>query len=103
MNIARYDRAAASAVLVRAIDTFRETGTDTARQAFISMALAIIDPARLLSLVESLPEEPTVERTLPKNFARLLAAEILAKQGEERWKAARGHGVSLWTPEGSDF
>ena len=57
----------------------------------------------MVSLVESLPEEPTLERTLPKNSARLLAAEILAKQGEERWKLTRGRAVSLWTPEGSDL
>jgi Carboxypeptidase regulatory-like domain len=103
MNLARYDRTAARAVLARAIDSYRTTGADTARQGFVAMALAVIDPVRVVSLVESLPEEPSLERTLPKNFARLLAAELLAKPGEERWKATRGHGVSLWTPEGSDL
>jgi hypothetical protein len=103
MNIARYDRGAAAAVLARAIDSYRETDTDTAKQGMVSMALALIDPARLVGLIESLPEEPTVERTLPKNFARLLAAEVLGKQGEERWKSTRERAVSLWTPEGSDL
>jgi hypothetical protein len=69
----------------------------------ISIALALVDPARLVPLIESLPEEPTLERTLPKNFARMLTSEVLAKQGEERWKSTRGWGVSLWTPEGSDL
>jgi hypothetical protein len=103
MNIARYDRSAAKAVLARAIDTYRNIGADTFRQGFVAVALAVIDPARVISLVESLPDEPSLERTLPKNIARLLASEILAKSGKERWKATRGHAVSLWTPERSDL
>jgi hypothetical protein len=103
MNIARYDRGAAAALLTRSINSYRKTDTDTARQGFVAMALALIDPARVVSLVESLPDEPSLERELPKNFARLLLAELLAKTGEERWKAAREHGVSIWKPEGSDL
>ena len=62
MNIARYDRGAAAALLVRAIGSFRKTDTDTARQGFVAMALAVIDPARVVSLVESLPDEPSLDR-----------------------------------------
>jgi hypothetical protein len=96
-------RGAAAAILARAISSFRKTDADTARQGFVAMALALIDPARVVALVESLPDEPSLERTLPKNFARLLVAELLAKAGEERWKAAREHAVSIWKPEGSDL
>jgi Carboxypeptidase regulatory-like domain len=103
MQIARYDRAAAAAVLARAIGVYRKTDVDSARQGFVAMALALIEPARLVSLVESLPDETGLDRTLAKNAARLFAAEILAKQGDERWKAARQWGVSIWQPEGSDF
>ncbi len=67
------------------------------------MAEALIDPVRTVSLVESLPEDPGLDRQLCKNASRLFAAEILAKQGKERWQAARNWGVSIWKPEGSDL
>jgi hypothetical protein len=57
----------------------------------------------LVSLIDSRPEELGLDRQLPKNSARLLAAEILAKEGEQRWQATREWAVSLWKPEGSDF
>ncbi len=103
MSIARYDRTAAAAIIARELGTFRKVDVDSYRQGTVAAALAIIDPARLISLVESLPDDPTLERTLPKNYARLNATEMLAKQGDERWKFARGTGVSLWTPERSDL
>jgi hypothetical protein len=103
INIARYDRIAAAAVLARALESYRKADVDNAREGFIAMALAVIDPARLVSLVESLPEEPGLDRNLPKNAARLLAAEILAKEGRDRQQAVREWGVSLWKPEGSDL
>ena len=103
MNLARYDRKAAAAVLDRAIEAYAKTGIDTNRQGFLTMALALIDPARVVAVVESLPEDVGLDRSLAKNSARLQAAEILAKQGEERWQAARSCAVSLWTPEGSDL
>jgi hypothetical protein len=103
MNIARYDRVAAAAVLARSLGSYAKTDVDSARQGFIAMALAVIDPARLVSLIDSLPEELGLDRQLPKNSARLLAAEILAKEGEQRWQATREWAVSLWKPEGSDF
>ncbi len=103
MNIARYDRAAAAAVLARSLGSYRKTDVDSARQGFIAMALALIDPARLVSLVDSLPDETGLDRRLAKNAARLFAAETLAKQGEDRWKSVRNWAVSLWTPEGSDL
>ncbi len=67
------------------------------------MAEAVIDPARVVSLVESLPEERGLDRNLPKNAARLFAAEILAKQGKDRWESVRNWGISIWKPEGSDL
>ncbi len=103
MNLARYDRTAAAAVLSRAVGAFGKTDIDGFRQAFVAMALAVIEPARVVSLVESLPEEAGLDRSLPKNSARLFAAEILAKQGDERWQATRQWGVTLWQPEGADF
>ena len=103
MIIARFDRAAAAAVLTRPIETFQKTDVDRVRQGFVAMAEALIDPARLVSLVESLPEELGLDRQLPKNSARLFAAEILAKQGKERWESVRNWGISIWKPEGSDL
>ncbi|MGO9467664.1 MAG: carboxypeptidase regulatory-like domain-containing protein [Isosphaeraceae bacterium] len=100
MNLARYHRAAAAAVLARAVAAFATTDADTHRQAFVAMALALIDPLRAVALVESLPDEPGLDRTLPKNAARLYTAEILAKEGQARWQKARNWGVSLWTPQG---
>ncbi|MFI5457340.1 MAG: hypothetical protein ACHRXM_17995 [Isosphaerales bacterium] len=103
MNIARYDRSAAAAVLARAVDSYRKTDVDTLRQGFVAMALALIDPVKAVSLVESLPEDPGLERTLAKNSARLYTAEVLSDQGEARWQMSRNWGVSIWKPEGSDL
>jgi hypothetical protein len=103
LTLARYDRAAAMAVLARALDSFRKTDTDGFRQGFIARSLALIDPARVVSVVESLPDEAGLDRSLPKNCARIFAAEILAKEAEDRWRTARDSAVSLWKPEGSDL
>ena len=103
MNLARYDRKAARAVLARSLGSYGKTDVDSYRQGFIAMALAVIDPARLVSLVDSLPDELGLDRQLPKNAARLYAAEILAKEGEHRWHSTLEQAVSLWKPEGSDF
>ena len=103
MCLARYDRNAASAVLSRALASFTATDADTYRQAWITMALALIDPARAVSMVEAMPEDPSLDGTLPKNLARLYTAEMLGKHGDARWQNARQWGVSLWKPEGSDL
>ncbi len=100
MNLARYHRAAAAAVLARAVAAFGTTDTDAYRQAFVAMALALIDPLRAVTLVESLPDDPGLDRNLPKNAARLYTAEILGKEGKARWQLAHQWGISLWAPEG---
>jgi len=100
MNLARYHRAAAAAVLARAVAAFGTTDADPYRQAFVAMALALIDPLRAVTLIEALPDDPGLDRLLPKNAARLYTAEILGKEGEARWQATRQWGVSLWTPAG---
>ncbi|HKI20880.1 MAG TPA: hypothetical protein VKA15_23510 [Isosphaeraceae bacterium] len=87
-------------MLARAVAAFGTTDPDTHRQAFVAMALALIDPLRAVTLVESLPDDPGLDRTLPKNAARLYTAEILREQGEARWRTNRGWGLSLWTPAG---
>ena len=103
MNIARYDRAAAAAVLARALDSFRKTDTDGLRQGFIAMALALIDPARVVSLVESLPEEPGLDRRLPRTPRDSTRRRSWPSKGQERWQAVRNWAVSIWKPEGSDL
>ena len=103
MNIARYDQNAAAAVLARALEGFHKADVDSIREGFVAMAMALIDPARVVSLVESLSEDSGLDRNLPKNSARLFAAELLAKEGEARWLFTRGWAVSMWTPEGSDL
>ena len=94
---------AAAAVLVRALEGFHKADVDSTREGFVAMAMAVIDPARLVSLVESLPEDSGLDRNLPKNSARLFAAELLAKEGEARWQSIRNSAVSMWEPEGSDL
>ncbi len=103
LSLARYDRTAAAAVLARALASFNVSDADTLRQAFLTMALALIDPARAGSLVEAMPDDPGLERTLPKNAARLYTSEILGKHGNTRWQTTRQWGISLWKPEGSDL
>jgi hypothetical protein len=103
MNLARYDRAAAAAVLARAVAGYDTADVDTSRQAFVAMALALVDPHRAVTLVESLPEDPGLDDMHPKNSARKRTAEILATHGDARWRTARQWGASLWTPAGSDL
>jgi hypothetical protein len=103
MNLARYDRAAAAAVLARALAAYATTDRDTYRQAFVAMALVLIDPRRAVSLVEALPDDPGLDTALPKNAARRLAAETLANRAPARWRAARERGIALWLPEGIDL
>ena len=103
LNIARYDRAAAAAVLTPEVAAFGTTDVDTHRQAFVAMALVLIDPLRAVAMVEALPDDPGLDNTLPKNAARRMAAEMLAKHGDDRWKEARVWAVSMWRPVGSDL
>ena len=65
------------------------------------MALALIDPLRAVALVESLPDEPGLDRTLPKNAARLYTAEILAKEGQARWQKAPTGAFRFGRPKDS--
>jgi hypothetical protein len=67
------------------------------------MALVLIDPLRAVAMVEALPDDPGLDDTLPKNAARKMAAEMLAKLGDARWKEARVWAVSMWRPVGSDL
>jgi hypothetical protein len=103
MSLARYDRAAAAAVLARAIAAFGTTGVDTYRQGLVAAALVLIDPHRAVALVETMPDDPGTDRELPKNNARRLVVEMLGKRGDARWKSARDWGISLWLPEGIDL
>ncbi|MEJ7637723.1 MAG: hypothetical protein WKF75_06965 [Singulisphaera sp.] len=103
MNLARYDRAAASAVLAPAVAAYGTTDGDTHRQGFVAMAEVLIDPRRAVAMVEALPDDSGHDRALPKNAARAFAAEMLGKHGDARWQTARQWGVSLWRPEGSDL
>ncbi len=103
MNLARYDRAAASAVLAPAVAAYGTTDGDTYRQGFVAMAEVLIDPRRAVAMVEALPDDPGLDRSLPKNVARAFAAEMLGKHGDARWQTARQWGVSLWRPEGSEL
>ena len=104
MNIARYDRGAAAAVLARAIDSYRKTDADTARQGFVAMALAVIDPARVVSLVESLPDEPTLERYASQELRSTARG---GDPGQDRARSAgrpRGNvACRSGQPEGSDL
>ena len=103
LNLARYDRAAAAAVLAPAVAAFGTTDVDVHRQAFVAMAMVLIDPLRACSMIEALPDDPGLDFTMPKNAARRLAAEMLAKHGQERWASARTRGITLWQPAGSDL
>jgi hypothetical protein len=103
LNIARYDRAAAAAVLAPEVAAFGTTDVDTHRQAFVAMALVLIDPLQAVAMVEALPDDLGLDDTLPKNAARKMAAEMLAKHGDARWKEARVWAVSMWRPVGSDL
>jgi Carboxypeptidase regulatory-like domain len=103
LNIARYDRAAAAAVLAPAIAAFSTTDVDTLRQGIIAMALVLIDPRRAVALVEAMPDDPGLDPSLPKNAARKWSAEMLGKHGDARWRTVRQWGISLWRPEGSDL
>jgi hypothetical protein len=103
MNLARYDRTAAAAVLARAIAAYDTTDLDTNRQGFVAMALVLIDPRRAVALVEAMPDDPGPDSKFPKNAARRLAAEMLAKHGDARSQTARQWGISLWLPEGIDL
>jgi hypothetical protein len=100
MNLARYDRAAASAVLAPALAAFRSTDTDN---YFVPMAEALIDPRHVVAMIEGLPDDQGLSRSLPKNSARMFGAEMLGKHGDARWQAARQWGISLWLPENVDF
>jgi hypothetical protein len=103
INLARYDRAAAAAVLEPAIAAYGTTDADTYAQGFVAMAEVLIDPRRAVTMVEGLPDDPGLDRALPKNTARRLAAEILGKHGDARWQTARQWSVLLLMPEGSDL
>jgi hypothetical protein len=100
MILARYHQAAAAAVLARAVEDFASSDADSLRPAFVAMAIALIDPNRAATLVESLPDDPGLDRLLPKNAARIFTAELLGKTGQDRCQTVRQWGFSLWTPQG---
>jgi hypothetical protein len=100
MNLARYHRAAAAAVLARAVAAFGTTDADTYRQAFVAMALALIDPLRAVTLVESLPDDAGLDRALPKNAARLDTRIASRRRGPRprapQERGAIGHRRDTW-------
>jgi len=73
------------------------------RALHAAMAEVLIDPRRAVTMVEGLPDDSGLDRALPKNTARRLAAEILGKHGDDRWQTARQWSALLLMPEGSDL
>jgi hypothetical protein len=87
-------------VLGRIADRWLDLGETERAQKLLREG---IDPLRAVAMVEALPDDPGLDNTLPKNAARRMAAEMLAKQGDDRWKEARVWAVSMWRPVGSDL
>ncbi len=95
--LARYDRAAAT-VLLRPILDRGPTGEDLIRTAFVQ-AVAAVDPARAVALVESLPEDRDVAFNPFKNVkngARVDLAAFLGRPPGERWNKVADGLIHLW-------
>src|SRR5262249_52473686 len=99
MNLARYDRKAAAAVLEPARAEFGALDAGSYRQPYLAMEEVHVDPRRAVALIEGLPEDATVDRIERKNGARLMTAKTLGMSQSDRWKEARGLVMPLWLPQ----
>jgi hypothetical protein len=102
MNLARYDRATAAAILGPTLPQLGSAETDTHISAFVLTAEALIDPRRAVARLGGLPEDRSLDRSLPKNAARMMVADLLSQHGDERWRSLSQWGASMWRPESSD-
>jgi hypothetical protein len=95
--LARYDRDAAMVLLRPILDrgpTAAEVG-----MAGVVEAVAAVDPARAVALVESLPDDPDLVLNpfkSPKNNARRKLAAILAGPPAKRWETITHRLLYLW-------
>ncbi len=95
--LARYDRDLAMLVLQPILDrgpTAEDVGTTHTVEA-----MAAIDPARAVAIVESLPDDPDLKHKPfqnPKNRARGALAAFLAGLPDERWDHVAHQFHYLW-------
>ena len=105
MMLARYDRTLAHTVLDPITERVRSHTTgDSGRGSDTPfVAAALIDPRWAVELIESLPDESSLDYTLPKNFARMNVANLLTFEGEERWQEVQKRFLALWIVDSEDL
>jgi hypothetical protein len=95
--LARYDRDAAMVLLQPILD--RGPTAKDIQMARVVEAVAAIDPARAVAIVESLPDDPSLDLDPfqnAKNNARLVLAGFLADPPSERWDKVVHRLLHLW-------
>jgi hypothetical protein len=103
MLLARYNRDVARELVAHHVGREASEADLSAYRGLAFAAAAVVDPAWVVQIVESLPDDADFKTRSTKNSARLTAAAALARTGEARWRYLLHHYAYLWVADTEDL